>query len=178
VLKLQERGFLFREAWRVVNAILDVMIEELQYGGSVVLERLLGKFKVVRRPAARRLVRFGREVVVNQEPKRVAFRMDQSLRSPLPSLPASEEVCLPEAIDPKQLRCERCGSLEFTEVQFRQYLAEFSSASPGGDLMSRTEEPFRVLVCLCGNPVMPRQLRSYGRTDRESFRKSFEAARR
>lgn len=63
VLKLQERGFGFREAWRVVNALLDAMIEELQVGGKVVIERLLGTFKVVRRPAARRLVRFGREVV-------------------------------------------------------------------------------------------------------------------
>ena len=126
VLKLQERGFGFREAWRVVNAILAVMIEELQDGGKVVVENLLGKFKVVRRPAARRLVRFGREVTVNQQAKRVAFQMDPSLRGPLPSVSStSEEVRLPEAMNPKQLRCERCGSLEFTEAQFRQFLGGF-----------------------------------------------------
>ncbi len=192
VLKLQERGFGFREAWRVVNAILAVMIEELQDGGKVVVENLLGKFKVVRRPAARRLVRFGREVTVNQQPKRVAFQMDRSLRGPLPSLSASEEVRLPEAMDPKQLRCERCGSLEFTEAQYKQFLAEFSSASPGGDLISRTEDPFRALVCLCGHPVMPgwlrtprppipvpiRAARPVMEAARASFRQSFEAARR
>ncbi len=141
VLKLQERGFGFREAWRVVNAILAVMIEELQDGGKVVVENLLGKFKVVRRPAARRLVRFGREVTVNQQPKRVAFQMDRSLRGPLPSLPASstsEEVLLPETMNPKQLRCERCGSLEFTEAQFWQIVADFCRRWPGcsGRLLS------------------------------------------
>jgi len=109
VLKLQERGFGFREAREVVNAILAAMIEELQFGGKVVVENLLGKFKVVRRPAARRLERFGREVIVNQQAKRVAFQMDRSLRGPLPSLPASsasEEVRMPEAMNPKQLRCQ------------------------------------------------------------------------
>ncbi len=190
VLKLQERGFGFREAWRVVNAILAVMIEELQDGGKVVIENLLGKFKVVRRPPARRLVRFGREVTVNQQPKRVAFQMDRSLRGPLPSSSTSEEVLLPEAIDLKQLRCERCGSLEFTEAQYKQFLADFSSSSPGGDLMSLTEQPFRTLVCLCGHPVMPGWLRTPGRrfplraarpvmeVARASFRQSFDAARR
>ena len=193
VLKLQERGFGFREAWRVVNAILAVMIKELQDGGKVVVENLLGKFKVVRRPAARRLVRFGREVTVNQQAKRVAFQMDPSLRGPLPSSSTSKEVRLPEAMNPKQLRCERCGSLEFTEAQFWQIVADFSSASPGADAISKEEtRTFRVLVCLCGHPVMPGWLRTPRpplpipmrvarpgmEAARASFQQSFEAALR
>lgn len=63
-------------------------------------------------------------------------------------------------------------------MQFRQYLANYSSASTDGDLMSWSEELFRVLVCLCGHLVMPLQLRSYGQRDRASFQQFFEAAPR
>jgi hypothetical protein len=74
------------------------------------------------------------------------------------------------------------------EAHFKQYLADFASASPGGSLTSLTENPMRALVCLCGHPVMPGTLRTDGSLPRggrktlvaarDSFKESFAAALR
>jgi hypothetical protein len=74
-----------------------------------------------------------------------------------------------------QLQCEKCKSTYFSEVPFKQYRQQYSSL-PGGDVSPHTENPVRVLICLCGNPIPPGRLRSYAPKDYESFQKSFEAA--
>jgi nucleoid DNA-binding protein len=178
VLALQALGFTFRRARTIVSVILDAMVRELRDGGAVAIEEVLGRFEVVRRKSPKQLMRFGRPVTVNQNPKRVAFRMGQPLRDALRSPSPEEGVSMPQPEDPNLLRCEKCGSIEFTEGHFGQYREGRYSSTPGGDLTAITENPFRTLVCLCGHPVFPRQLRSYARADRESFRKSFDAARR
>ena len=85
---------------------------------------------------------------------------------------------MPRARVRNQLRCERCGSLEFTEAEFRQYERGPYSATPGNDLWRIQEDPLRALICLCGNPIPRGRLRSGGQRDRESFQESLEAARR
>jgi hypothetical protein len=53
----KNHGFLFREARRVVNAIVDLMIEALQGGGTVEFPKWLGRFQVVDRPPPLQLTR-------------------------------------------------------------------------------------------------------------------------
>jgi hypothetical protein len=85
---------------------------------------------------------------------------------------------MPDMNIPNQLRCEKCGSTHFVEAHFKQYRALYSSA-PGGDINSLTDKPVKVLVCLCGHPVLPGRLRRdvHSVDDIKSFQKSFEAAR-
>jgi nucleoid DNA-binding protein len=183
VRELQKCGLLFREARRMVNLILNIMIEELQLGDTVE-EELLGTFKIVRRPPEKQLVRFGRRVTVNQQLKRVAFKRSKSLKAALRSEPR-QEVVMPQTRNPKQLRCEVCGSIEFTEAEFRRYLRDPYASMPGGDLVQLNKDPetggdldMRALICLCGNPILPGRLRRQTVPDRESFWRSYQAARR
>jgi hypothetical protein len=53
----------------------------------------------------------------------------------------------------------------------------FGLARRGGDIIPVSENPIRTLVCLCGNPILPRRLRSGDLRDYQSFQKSFESAR-
>ena len=181
VRALQERGFLFRQAREIVTVIFKRMIRELQDGGEVALKQLLGRFRVVHRGRPpRELRRLGRVVTVNQNSRRVAFRLDPRVRTALRSQPQQEETKLPTLRNPGQLRCDKCGSIEFVEAHFKQYQADFASSSPGGGLVPLTEQPLRTLVCLCGHPVMPGAMRRLagppGRSAWASFRKSFDAA--
>jgi hypothetical protein len=90
--------------------------------------------------------------------------------------PYQREIPMPDI--PNQLRCEKCGSTHFVETDFKQYLPQYSSA-PGGDINSLADKPVKVLVCLCGRPVLPGRLRRdvHSVDENKSFQKSFEAAR-
>jgi nucleoid DNA-binding protein len=173
-LELQKRGLLFREARQAVKIILQTMIEELQVGGTIE-DETLGRFLVVRRRRPRQLMRFGRQVVVNQQLKRVQFQRSKSLRTALRSSPL-QEIAMPQTKNPQQLRCEKCGSLEFTEAEYRQYRQEWSGSTPGDDLQAMQNTVIRTKVCLCGEPILPGRRASYTNLDYGSFEKSFAAA--
>ncbi len=85
----------------------------------------------------------------------------------------------PKESSPDQVCCEQCGSVYFAQSEFRQYRYQYG-ALPGGDLSPVTEDPIRVLVCICGNPMEQGTLRRWSipRALRPHFQKSFEAARR
>jgi nucleoid DNA-binding protein len=89
VVELQKRGFRFRIAREIVKATFAALIEALEMGET--LETLLGNFELERRPQPKRVRRLGREVVLNQHPKRVAFRPALELKLAL-------EVACPEEI--------------------------------------------------------------------------------
>jgi nucleoid DNA-binding protein len=174
VVELQIRGLLFREARQALDAILKTMIQHLKVSGE--LETLLGKFAIKNRPPQKKVKRFGREVILNQQPKRVAFRLEKTLQTALSA--SQKEIPMPESKVPDPLRCLKCGSLEFTEGKFRQYRNDWYSSMPGGDLRPVTKSPMRTLVCLCGNPILPGRLRGYGNPELvRNFQQSFEVAR-
>jgi hypothetical protein len=85
---------------------------------------------------------------------------------------------MPKSNETQLLQCDECGSVEFVEVEFHQYLKEWYSNMPDAHLRRITIDPIRIQVCLCGNPIWPGSLRAYASRMRESFRKSFEAALR
>lgn len=66
------------------------------------------------------------------------------------------------------------GSSHFEEARFKQYRPQYS-ASPGGDIIPISENPIRVLACLCGYPILPGRRLSTGKQDFKSFQKSFAA---
>ena len=82
-------------------------------------------------------------------------------------------------VSSNQLCCEKCGAAQFMEGRFGQYRS-IPSSRPGGDLSPVTEQPIRVLICLCGNPIQPGLLRShsYSKAERQSFQRSFAAAQK
>jgi nucleoid DNA-binding protein len=176
VIALQAIGLTAEVAKIAVKAIFDAIINELKDGG--IAKTPLGVFETRRRPPERRLLRLGRWRTFNTT-KRAVFRPSRELRAACNrSIPT--EIPVPDVniqpIQPNQLQCEKCGSSHFVEGHFKQYRPQYS-ASPGGDINPLTEDPIRTLVCLCGQPVLPGQLRSYKPADYQSFRKSFEAAR-
>jgi nucleoid DNA-binding protein len=176
VVELQTGGLLFREARQALNVILKTMIKHLKVAGE--LETLLGKFDIKDRPPQKKVKRFDREVTLNRQSKRVAFRLEKTLKAALQSAP-QKEIPMPESKVSDPLRCQECGSLEFTEAKFRQYRDAWYSSMPGGDLRPVTESPLRTLVCLCGNPIQPGRQRGYGNPELvRSFQPSFEVARR
>ena len=82
------------------------------------------------------------------------------------------------SVSSRQVRCEKCGSTYFVEAQFRQYRT-MPSSMPGGDLSPVTEDPIRMLVCMCGNPIPPGKLRKFSipREQADNFDRSLNAAR-
>jgi nucleoid DNA-binding protein len=175
VLELQKQGFTFRESRHILKAMLDSLVEELQEGETIFTP--LGEFRMKRRPRQKKRKRFGKTVTLNRQPKRVAFQLDTEWKAALRSAP-SQEIPMPKAQVPDGLRCPYCGSIEFTEAQFKQYRANWYGSRPGDDLQAVSENPIRALVCLCGAPVKPGALRSIMPEDRASFGESFEVARR
>jgi nucleoid DNA-binding protein len=176
VIALQEIGLTARVAKKAVKAIFEGITNWLQDGE--IAETPLGVFEFARRPAERTLVRLGRSCKFNTQPKRVVFRPSPALQAACNrSIP--REIPVPnvniQPIHPNQLQCEKCGSSHFVEGHFKQY-RQYYSASPGAEISPITEDPVRALVCTCGHPIPPGQLRSYRRDD-TSFRKSLEAAR-
>jgi nucleoid DNA-binding protein len=174
-LELQKRGFSFREARKIVGTVFTAIGEALQTGETV--ETVVGEFHIRRRPEPKELRRLGRTVIINQQPNRVAFTVEPGLRSRL-RVTSNKEVSLPQPNVPNPLRCDKCGSLEFAQVEFHQYHRDWYSSTPGGDLRPATDTPIFTLVCLCGNPILPGRLRNCGGAQQaRSFRESFERAR-
>jgi nucleoid DNA-binding protein len=173
VLAVEDCGLTARQAKKAVAAVWNAMRSGLKAEGFV--ETSLGILRVVRRPTQQSR-RFGRKLLVNQQ-ARIVFKPEKSLvRSINPEV---KEDPVPAKQYPKnQLICDICGSVEFSEAQFKQYLP-LSSSLPGDDFHPVSINGIRVPICMCGNPILPCQLRltSVSKSDRESFGKSFEAAR-
>jgi nucleoid DNA-binding protein len=183
VLAVQEIGLTARVAKKAVKTIFEEIIKWLKDGG--IAETPLGDFAVVHEGRTERtLFRLGRWRQIYTKSKKVVFRPSRELLAACnrskPSIPPiPKEISMPVSdvsLQPNQLRCEKCGSTHFVEVQFKQYTYQYS-ASPGGDIIPRTQDPIRVLVCLCGHPIQPKGLRSYACANYQSFKKSFAVAR-
>jgi nucleoid DNA-binding protein len=71
-IQLQNRGLTFDESRNAIDAILGSIIEALQDGDYV--ETPLGEFRIARRPARRRRLRWSKLQILNRTSKRVAFR--------------------------------------------------------------------------------------------------------
>jgi hypothetical protein len=79
--------------------------------------------RIARRPKPKKVRRFGRPVTLNQNRKRVGFRTAPELKTALQSV-HQEKPPMPELSFPNQLKCDECGSLEFFEAEFHQYVKE------------------------------------------------------
>jgi nucleoid DNA-binding protein len=71
-LELQKRGFTFRKAREVVNAIWESIQKALQHGETV--ETPLGRFRVVKQPAPRTRIRLGKIQRLYRQRKKVVFK--------------------------------------------------------------------------------------------------------
>ena len=80
-----------------------------------------------------------------------------------------------EQRDENLKRCPKCGSMHFFEVDYRQYMGETYSSTPGGELRA-ISSALKVCVCLCGEPVLASSIRSLLPEERESLVTSFERA--
>lgn len=150
-----------------------MLCEKLQREGRV--ETPLGVFRIKNRPKPKHVERFGHIVTLNRF-RRVVFKQSSELTAAL-RLPDPKGVPMPQSNVPDQLVCEECGSLVFNEAEFREYLRDWSSATPGADLRPISPDPIHTLVCLCGNPILPGRLRGYGNQRFVArFRKSFAKA--
>ncbi len=134
VVALQRYGVPFREAGKVIAAVIGIWTDALARGETVDLSvgRLVfhnGHFKW--KPATG-LFPSGR---LPYQPERFVH-------------PKSKE----------QVTCERCGSPWFLEAEFRQYSAANYSQRVGGDIHF-VSSPQRTHVCLCGYPRTSRPLR-------------------
>lgn len=71
-----------------------------------------------------------------------------------PAGAAERIVAQQRAMQGKMLVCEKCGGQHFHEVQVTKYLAGgYGTVEIQADT---TDQVFPVLVCLCGQPVMPK----------------------
>ncbi|HTS24252.1 MAG TPA: hypothetical protein VMH81_00135 [Bryobacteraceae bacterium] len=75
----------------------------------------------------------------------------------------------------KRLPCRRCGGTHFQKAAFRQYVGGTYSASPGGELYE-DGPPWQILVCLCGEPLVPHVGRSLTLEQRKSLEESLNKA--
>jgi hypothetical protein len=76
---------------------------------------------------------------------------------------------------PKRLPCRRCGGTHFQNATFRQYVGGTYSASLGGDLYE-DGPPCQILVCLCGEPLVPKVGLSLTLEHRKSLEESLNKA--
>lgn len=178
VLRLQEKGLDFRDARKVLDAILNAMIQSLRGGGNVRVPPL-GTFEWKDRPQMRQRFRLGKNQTLFRQPRRVAFIPTTNLQIALDrgGVIIPREVTLPQR-GQAQFCCERCGSTMFTEAHFRQY-RQVPASLPGGDLVSVTEGlAIRALICICGHPIRLGRMRRQVGGDQARFEESFVAALR
>jgi nucleoid DNA-binding protein len=173
----QRAGLTARRAKKVVTEFWKLMAR-LIYRGEVV-KTPLGTFKAVSGPKPKQRKRLGREVTLYRRERRIVFRRSVEFLD-VPQISVSKENSVPQANVPRnQLVCEKCGSTHFVEGKFCQYQQQYAS-TPGADFVAVTEDPIRALVCMCGHPIQPGNIRrfSISRQNWDGFQKSFESARR
>jgi len=181
VLEVENFGYTSREAKRFVSTFWKVAAEGLKRDGELQVSPL-GVFKIEHcSPQYRK--RFGREQVLYRLP-RIRFEPDRKLVRDLNF--GFKQIGLPQQTSSRENRtsmakeqvvCKVCGSSVFTEGEFWQWLVA-SDTRPGADLNRRSENPGRILVCLCGNPIRPGKFRNFTipPLERESFKESLDAA--
>ena len=191
VLALEAKaGLTSRKAKAVVNAFWKVIQAALRRGEIV--KTPLGVLQVVFGPKPHKRQRWGKNQVLYRQRKKIVFRPGPDLLAacnpphpkevPVPdvNVPGGSLGRTPRGVPSQQLLCEKCGSSYFMEAEFRQYRKRPSSM-PGGDLLTNSEnDPIRMLVCMCGNPIQPGKQRrplSISREEDANFQKSAEAAR-
>jgi nucleoid DNA-binding protein len=175
VLKLQECGLEFREARETLDAILGAIIDSLRRGEEVIVPPL-GSFVVKEQPKEKRRTRLGRVQTLFRQPSKVVFRPGEVLRLKLAfdrNWPQETKVTTQQ----QELQCPKCGSMYFTECEFRKW-HQMPSATPGGGLSASDSRTMQALICVCGEPVPLGPLRRRVEGDQASFRKSLEAAQR
>jgi hypothetical protein len=152
VLALQEKGFTYRMARKIVDVIVQVCVEGLQR--DRVLGTPLGWFQAVPAPPARQAVRFGKKVTLYKNNWRVRFTQDPALCAggALPEVPEVEKKRSKSMSDAVQ--CPECGSEWLMMGEFQRY-QEAYSAYPGGEIIPVDLAVFRLPVCLCGHPRSP-----------------------
>ena len=152
VLALQQKGFKYRMARLIVDAIMQACVEGLKRDER--LETPLGLFQVVLAPAARQAVRFGKQVTLYRNKRRVKFTVDKAIRADR----ALPEVNKRSKSMDDTVRCPKCGSEWLMQGEFRRY-REAYSAYPGGEIDPVDGAVFRLAVCLCGHPLLPSRVR-------------------
>lgn len=130
VVALQRYGVPFRQAGKVIAAVIRIWTVALAHGEAVEL------------PGGRGVFRKGR----------FKWKAETGLflSGRLPFLP--ERFVHPKSNE--QVTCERCGSPWFLEAEFCQYSAASYSQRVGGDLQAASL-PQITHVCLCGYPRTP-----------------------
>jgi hypothetical protein len=160
VRALQDRGFEFREAREVVNAIFECMVCSLKRGEEV--EVPWGMIRVVTAPAPKTRIR----------PHKLV-RLNRSRRK-------SEVYSwggVPMTRPPTSIACERGGSVYFHQAEFRQYCEQLYSSAAGGGLSSSTDLPQLIRICICGEPLPDSGIRRAG-DDARSFNSGLSAVLR
>jgi hypothetical protein len=158
VVALQKKGFTYRMAREIVDAIVKACVEGLQRDKE--LGTPLGWFQAVPAPAVRQAVRFGKEVTLYKKSRRVKFTPDPALCAG-GALPEVEKrrKSMSDAV-----QCPECGSEWLMLAEFRRYLEAYS-AYPGGEIVPVEQPAFRLAVCLCGHPRSPSKVRRAASVD-------------
>jgi hypothetical protein len=171
VLAVEEKaGLTSRRAKHVVTEFWELMKRLIRRGEIV--ETPVGVFQARSGPEPQQRRHWGKRQTVYR--RRPSPELRAACNAPITKESSMTDVNLQR----NQLCCERCGSVYFVEAEFRQY-REMSSSMPGGDLSPVTEASIRALICICGHPIPPGNLRgqSMSREDHASFHRSFEVAR-
>ena len=165
VVAAQQRGILFRDARRAVDAVFNIWKEQLHNGNSI--ETPVGQIKI--RPAWKDGKRTWK---IHLRRKRF---FDEGL-SPMRLNRGRERIA--EALKSKEITCPQCGGVHFYKAAVRQYL-QGSSGSIGGELR---EAPggaeYETLVCLCGRPHYPQKSYMSRSLEFKSFQESLNKALR
>lgn len=153
VLALQEKGFTYRMARKIVDVIVKACVKGLQ--GDKKLGTPLGWFQSVPAPPARQAVRFGKEVTLYKKSRRVKFTPDPALCAGGGTLPETPEVAKKRSKSMNDAaQCPECGSEWLMMGEFRRYQDTYS-AYPGGEIVPVGRAVFPLPVCLCGHPRSP-----------------------
>jgi hypothetical protein len=181
VLALQEKGFTYRMARRLVKVILKECLLQLRLDQS--LETPIGKFLLDKAPKEREHWAFGYPVKTYRKKWWVHFlaAADLTIRADAGDARSRAEKEDPEEEEDEEMAkpvaCPRCGSTWMMEAEFRQYMEAYGS-TPGADIFALDGPAFRLRVCLCGQPIGP-TLRKYvyHLDGLDDFRKNIEKAR-
>jgi nucleoid DNA-binding protein len=165
---LQKRGFSFRKASALVNAVFAAMTEALRRDEDV--ETPLGTFEVVYGPGTQTRERFGKPQMLFRNHKRLRFRPAPEFERALAPGNTKEGKAMNSSPKHERWRdCPRCGGTSFTEQEFRQYRGGIASSAPGGDISPDSEQVIQALVCLCGAVLPPPKKGSQNRDAYKSF---------
>jgi hypothetical protein len=53
------------------------------------------------------------------------------------------------------IQCDTCGSIWFTDLEYKQFSGSRYSTTPGGDLQVVSVLSPKLRICICGHPYAP-----------------------